>query len=166
MVQIWNTRICSQKSIDRVKTKLRILLEVKEAFQIDYHSHKGTIEMIVDQTRPLTPTQRKISQPKTLLDEPKNHIRVIKPERKPAPIRTITPIDLDSSDSRSESPIDFSNMIAVEKVEKDLKEALNKLKETNKYHEHRNEWIGGMITLSLIIFYIFLTVFLYHRYGK
>lgn len=175
MVQIWNTRLCSQKSIDRVNTKLRILLEVKEDFQIDYHSHKGTIEMIVDHSRPLTPTQRKISAPKTLLDRekssengnsPKNHIRAIKPVRKPTPLRPFTPIDLESNDSRSESPIDFSNLIAVEKVEKDLKEAISKLKETNKPEKSSSEWVGGYISLSMIIFYILLTIILYFRYGK
>jgi translation initiation factor 4E len=109
MLQIWNQRICSEKTTQRVIEKLRMILEVESNFKIEYQSHKGTIEMIIDKAekpRPISPLQIKTEKarpttPKkkdnrhtpspstpptpgtpTTLGKPQNVLKVIKPEKK------------------------------------------------------------------------------------
>ena len=63
MIQVWNRRIVSSKSVQKVTKKFIKSLSLDESLNINYQSHRGTIEMVIDNTLPRT----HIDQPKPII---------------------------------------------------------------------------------------------------
>eukprot|EP01080_Neovahlkampfia_damariscottae_P007669 gene7669-12135_t len=90
MIQVWNKRIVSSKSVQKVTKKFIKLLSLDENLTINYQSHRGTIEMVLDNTLP-----------RTHIDQPK-------PINQPKPVQQVqqqTVDQLKRKESRSKSPL-------------------------------------------------------------